>query len=153
MIRAWESLRRRFFRAHRVVRRGAQIEFTDAGQSGQGQPRYLVVTYPHDYGWVTVMPDFRGATGRADDLQKAMLQALKGALKVCSVTLELGKPLPEPLELSFLKKDHVWGRIYGVDWSRAVVHTICADKLIAAAQKKVCEKGLYGDDGTYAQRP
>ena len=152
MVRAWESIRRLFFRARRVVRPKAPLEFTDAGQSEQGQIRYLVVTYPHDYGWVTLMPDFRGATGRADEMKKAMLQALKGALKVCSVTLELGKPLPEPLELSFLKDDHVWGRIYGVDWSKAVVHTISEDKLVAAAQKKVCEKGLYSDDRTYAHR-
>jgi predicted RNase H-like HicB family nuclease len=152
MIRAWEPIRRLFFRGHRIVRQGAPIEFTEAGQSEQGQPRYLVVTYPHDYGWVTVMPDFRGATGRADDMQQAVLQALKGALKVCSVTLELGKPLPEPLELSFLKNDHVWARIYGVDWSRAVVHAISGDKLIAAAQKKVCATGLYRDDRTYAHR-
>jgi hypothetical protein len=91
------------------------------------------------------MPDFRGAMGRADEMQPAMIQALGGALKVCSVTMELGKPLPEPSELSLLKNDPLWTRVYGVDWSRAVVHSVPKDKLVARVRREIFAIGLTSD--------
>ena len=98
------------------------------------------------------MPDFRGATGRANEMHQAMVQALEGALKVCSVTMELGKPLPVPVGLSHLKNDQLWARVYGVDWSRAVVHTVPKDQLIARMQREAFAFGLTSDARTYAPR-
>lgn len=90
---------------------------------------YLLVTYPHEYGWVAVMPDFRGATGRAQEMEPAVWRAIQAARKICAVILELGRSMPTPTDLATVRNNRVWANTYGIDWSNAVVRTISGDKL------------------------
>jgi len=39
---------------------------------------YLAIAFPHDSGgWVTVLPDFVGVTGRAEDARQAIQRATR----------------------------------------------------------------------------
>jgi hypothetical protein len=119
-----------------VRRRFSFNEFTTSREPQTSETRYLVVTYPQEYGWVAVMPDFRGATGRAGEMDAAIGQAIRSANKVCSAISELGRGMPAPMDLSAVKSNHRWAGVYGVDWSKAIVHTIPVNDLIASETKK-----------------
>jgi hypothetical protein len=78
------------------------------------------------------MPDFRGATGRAAEMEAAVLQAIEGARKVCSALEEVGAEIPDPLDISLVKSNPVWVRVYGIDWARAVVQAVSREELMAS---------------------
>jgi hypothetical protein len=119
-----------------VRRRFFFNEFATSMRSETFETRYLIVTYPHEYGWVAVMPDFRGATGRADEMESAIWQAIRSAHKVCSAMRELGRVIPAPMDLSSVKSKHRWAGAYGIDWSKAIVRTISINDLITSETKK-----------------
>ena len=104
---------------------------------------YVLVIYPHEYGWVALMPDFRGATGRAVEMESAISHAIQAARKVCSATMEVGRVIPDPSEISAVKSNPIWVRVYGVDWSRASMRTVSMDELTVHEAKKVmCARSL-----------
>ena len=111
-------------------------EFTTSKQLATFETHYLVVTYPYEYSWVAVMPDFRGATGRAAEMDSAIWQAIRSASKVCSAIKELGRGMPAPMDLSAVKSNHRWAGAYGIDWSKAIVRTIPVSDLIASEDKE-----------------
>ena len=99
--------------------------------------------YPHEYGWVALMPDFRGATGRAVEMESAISHAIQAARKVCSAMMEVGRVIPDPSEISAVKSNPIWVRVYGVDWSRASMRTVSMDELTVHKAKKVmCARSL-----------
>jgi hypothetical protein len=103
--------------------------------SGKKACDYVLVVYPHHYGWVALMPDFRGATGRAAEMEAAVLQAIEGARKVCSAMEEVGAEIANPLDISLVKSNPVWVRVYGIDWARAVVQTVSREELMASKSR------------------
>jgi hypothetical protein len=135
----WQLIKRA---ANILLRQHASVGFAGAAAPETGESPYIMISYRHDYGWVTIMPDFRGAMGRADEMRLAMLRALEATQVVCSAMIELGKPLPVPLDLTFLQNDRDWTRVHGVDWSRAAVHTVSKQELITAVEKIMLLKGL-----------
>jgi predicted RNase H-like HicB family nuclease len=140
----WQRPRHLFYRATSKLgwRRPAFARADGAGQEGE-RGGYLLVIYPHDYGWVALIPDFRGATGRAVEMESAVLQATQAARRVCSAMTEVGRGVPDPSEISSVKSDPVWVRVYGVDWSRATVRTVSMDELtVPRAGKVMCERSL-----------
>lgn len=87
--------------------------------------QFLIIAYPHEScGWVSMLPDFVGVTGRGNAMELAMWRASKAAQQVCEVLARLDKPLPTPTDLASTKKMHLWVSAYGVDWSTAVVRSI-----------------------------
>jgi hypothetical protein len=86
----WHTPRHLFYRAtSKLGLRRAAVAPAD-GAAREGERRgYALVIYPHDYGWVALIPDFRGATGRAAEMESAILQAIKSARKVCSAMIEV----------------------------------------------------------------
>jgi predicted RNase H-like HicB family nuclease len=86
---------------------------------------YLVVTLQHPSGgWVAVLPDFVGVTGRAVSMQHAVDRATAGAREVCAVLVDIKKTMPEPCDLAAAQRNHRWAKEYGVDWERAVVQAV-----------------------------
>jgi hypothetical protein len=86
---------------------------------------YLVVTLQHPSGgWVAVLPDFVGVTGRAVSMQHAIDRATAGAREVCAVLVGIKKTMPEPCDLAAAQKNHRWAKEYGIDWERAVVQPV-----------------------------
>jgi hypothetical protein len=99
------------------------------------------------------MPDFRGATGRTDEMDSAIRQAIQAAQKVCAAIIELGRAVPTPLDLPSVKSNHLWTSVYGIDWSRAVVHTVPVNELIAPEARTVmCARNLTRSSRLYAPR-
>lgn len=87
--------------------------------------QFLIIAYPHEScGWVSMLPDFVGATGRGNTMELAMWRASRAAQQVCELLARLDKPLPTPTDLASTKKMHLWVGTYGVDWSTAVVRSI-----------------------------
>jgi hypothetical protein len=87
--------------------------------------RFLIVAYRHEFcGWVSILPDFVGVTGRASEMGLAMWGATKAAQQVCDVFAQLDHPLPTPTDLASARKRHVWINAYGLDWSTAVVRSV-----------------------------
>jgi predicted RNase H-like HicB family nuclease len=82
---------------------------------------YVLAIYPQDYGWVALMPDFRGATGRDVEMESAILRAIQAARKVCSAMIEVGRVIPAPSEISSVKTDPIWSRLW-----RRLVESDCA---------------------------
>ena len=86
---------------------------------------YLVVALQHPSGgWVAVLPDFVGVTGRATSMQHAIDRATAGAREFCAVVFDIKKAMPEPCELADVQRDHRWAKEYGVDWQQAVIQTV-----------------------------
>lgn len=86
---------------------------------------FLIVTYPHEScGWVAILPDFVGVTGRGAEMGLAMWRATTAAQKVCEVLAQIERPLPVPTDLASAQRKHLWAHVYGVDWSTAVVRSI-----------------------------
>lgn len=86
---------------------------------------YLVVALQHPSGgWVAVLPDFVGITGRATSMQHAIDRATAGAREFCAIVVGIRKAMPTPRELSDAQRDHRWAKEYGIDWERAVIQTV-----------------------------
>jgi hypothetical protein len=86
---------------------------------------YLVVALQHPSGgWVAVLPDFVGVTGRAMTMQHAVDRAAAGAREVCAVVVGIRKAMPEPCELSMAQRNARWAKEYGIDWQQAVIRSV-----------------------------
>jgi hypothetical protein len=86
---------------------------------------FLIIAYPHEScGWVSILPDFVGVTGRANEMGLAMWRATKAAQQVCETLAQLDQALPTPTNLASAQKRHVWVNAYGLDWSTAVVRSV-----------------------------
>jgi predicted RNase H-like HicB family nuclease len=86
---------------------------------------YLVVALQHPSGgWVAVLPDFVGVTGRATSMQHAIERATAGAGEVCAVLVEIKKTMPTPCDLTTAQKNFGWAKEYGIDWQQAVVQSV-----------------------------
>jgi predicted RNase H-like HicB family nuclease len=86
---------------------------------------YLVVALQHPSGgWIAVLPDFVGVTGRAVTMQHAIDRAASGAREVSAVIVEVRKAMPEPSDLSTVQRNLRWAKEYGVDWQRAVIQSV-----------------------------
>jgi hypothetical protein len=86
---------------------------------------YLVVALQHPSGgWVAVLPDFIGVTGRATSLQHAIDRAAAQAREYCAIVVAIKKTMPEPCELAAAQRNHRWAKEYGIDWPRAVIQTV-----------------------------
>jgi hypothetical protein len=86
---------------------------------------YLVVALQHPSGgWVAVLPDFVGVTGRATSMQHAIDRATAGAREFCAVVFGIRKSMPEPCQLDAARRNLRWAKEYGIDWERAVVQTV-----------------------------
>ena len=86
---------------------------------------YLVVALQHPSGgWVAVLPDFVGVTGRATSMQHAIDRATAGAREYCAIVVGIRKAMPEPCALGDVQRDHRWAKEYGIDWQQAVIQTV-----------------------------
>jgi predicted RNase H-like HicB family nuclease len=86
---------------------------------------YLVVALQHPSGgWVAVLPDFVGVTGRAMTMQHAVDRAVAGAREVCDIIVGIRKAMPEPCDLSVAQRNARWAKEYGVDWQQAVIRSV-----------------------------
>jgi hypothetical protein len=86
---------------------------------------YLVVTLQHPSGgWVAVLPDFVGITGRATSMQHAIDRATAGAREFCAIVVGIRKTMPAPCELGDAQRNHRWVKEYGIDWEHAVIQTV-----------------------------
>ena len=86
---------------------------------------YLVVALKHPSGgWVAVLPDFVGVTGRAVTMQHAIDRAAAGARQVCAVIVSVRNAMPEPCDLAAAQRNHRWVKEYGIDWQQAVTQTV-----------------------------
>lgn len=86
---------------------------------------YLIVAFPHpSCGWVAVLPDFIGVTGRGADTNEAIERALTGAQDVCIALVSINKPMPLPSDLAHAQRNQRWAREYGIDWTTAVVRAV-----------------------------
>ena len=86
---------------------------------------YLVVALRHPSGgWVAVLPDFVGVTGRATSMQHAVDRAAAQAREYCAIVVAINKTMPEPCELAVAQRNHRWAKEYGIDWPQAVIQTV-----------------------------
>lgn len=86
---------------------------------------YLVVTLQHPSGgWVAVLPDFVGVTGRAVTMQHAVDRAAAGAREVFGIMVGMKKAVPEPCDIAAAQRNHRWAREYGIDWQHALVQSV-----------------------------
>lgn len=107
---------------------------------------YLVVALQHPSGgWVAVLPDFIGVTGRAVTMQHAIDRAAAGAREVCAVIVSVRKAMPEPSDLAAAQRNHRWVKEYGIDWQQAVTQTVplsypsAGARQVAKRESKVVE--------------
>jgi hypothetical protein len=90
---------------------------------------YLVVTLQHPSGgWVAVLPDFVGVTGRAVSMQHAIDRATAAAREVCAVVFDMKKSMPEPCDLALVQKNLRWAKEYGIDWQQAVIQKVALSR-------------------------
>jgi hypothetical protein len=86
---------------------------------------YLVVALQHPSGgWVAVLPDFVGVTGRAVTMQHAIDRATAEAREVCAIIVGIKKSMPEPCDLATAQRNVRWAKEYGIDWQRSVIQTV-----------------------------
>lgn len=86
---------------------------------------YLVVALQHPSGgWVAVLPDFVGVTGRAVSMQHAIDRAAAEAREVCSIIVGIKKAMPQPCDLPAAQRDLRWAKEYGIAWDTAVVQAV-----------------------------
>jgi len=86
---------------------------------------YMVVALQHPSGgWVAVLPDFAGVTGRAVTMQHAIDRAAAGAREVCAIIVGIRKAMPEPCDLSTAQRNLRWAKEYGIDWQQAVIEQV-----------------------------
>lgn len=105
---------------------------------------FLIIAYPHEScGWVSILPDFVGVTGRADEMGLAMWRATKAAEQVCEALAQLDQALPTPINLASAQKKHVWVNAYGLDWSTAVVRSVrLSDTFEIAGRSRAARQAL-----------
>jgi len=86
---------------------------------------YLVVALQHPSGgWVAVLPDFIGVTGRAMSMQHAIDRATAEAREVCAIIVDVRKAMPAPCDLITAQRNLRWTKEYGIDWQRAVIQSV-----------------------------
>ena len=86
---------------------------------------YLVIALQHPSGgWVAVMPDFVGVTGRAVSMQHAIDRTTAAAREVCAVIVSVKKAMPEACDLAAARRNIRWAKEYGVNWENAVIQTV-----------------------------
>lgn len=102
---------------------------------------YLVVALQHPSGgWVAVLPDFVGVTGRATSMQHAIDRATAGAREFCAIVIGIRKTMPEPCELADAQRNHRWAKEYGIDWQQAVIQTVAMSHPATASQRRSAAK-------------
>jgi predicted RNase H-like HicB family nuclease len=84
---------------------------------------YLVIAFRH-WGWVAVLPDFVGVTGRAEDVAKAIQRAVVAARSALEALKAVPTQLPVPSNLDAVQRNYAWAKEQGIDWSKAVVSTV-----------------------------
>lgn len=122
---------------------------------------YLVVALQHPSGgWVAVLPDFVGVTGRATSMQHAIDRATAGAREFCAIVFGIRKSMPEPCRLDDAQRNLRWAKEYGIDWERAVVQTVALAHPGAARRRgsprresKVVEWSRRAAERRMAQQP
>lgn len=98
---------------------------------------YLVVTLQHPSGgWVAVLPDFIGVTGRATSMQHAIERATAAAREVCAVVFDIKKHMPEPCDLAVAQKNLRWAKEYGVDWQQATIQKVALSRPGAGMRRR-----------------
>lgn len=86
---------------------------------------YLIVAFPHpSCGWVAVLPDFIGVTGRGADVEEAIARACDGAQDVCIALVAANQPMPQPGDLVRAQRNRRWAKEYGIDWATALVRAV-----------------------------
>jgi hypothetical protein len=102
---------------------------------------YLVVALQHPSGgWVAVLPDFVGVTGRATSMQHAIDRATAGAREFCSVVFDIRKSMPMPCELADVQRNHLWAKEYGIDWQQAVIQTVALSRPGTAQRRSAAKR-------------
>lgn len=87
--------------------------------------QFLIIAYPHEIGgWVSILPDFVGVTGRGNEMGLAMWRATTAAQQIYEVLGQLDQRLPEPTDLAAARTRHLWINAHGLDWSTAVVRSV-----------------------------
>jgi len=122
---------------------------------------YLVVALQHPSGgWVAVLPDFIGVTGRATSMQHAIDRAAAQAREYCAVVVELKKAMPAPCSLEEAQRNHRWAKEYGIDWQQAVIQTVTLSRpgtgqrrTAARRESKVAEWSRRAAARRMAQQP
>lgn len=90
---------------------------------------YLVVALQHPSGgWVAVLPDFVGVTGRAVTMQHAIDRAAAEAREVCAIIVDVRKAMPAPCDLSTAQRNRRWAKEYGINWQQAVVQSVALSR-------------------------
>jgi hypothetical protein len=107
---------------------------------------YLVVALQHPSGgWVAVLPDFVGVTGRAVNMQHAVDRATAGAREMCAIVAGIKKAMPQPCDLVTAQRNLRWTKEYGVNWEQAVIQSVLLSypstsaRRIAKRESKVVE--------------
>ena len=102
---------------------------------------YLIVAFPHpSCGWVAVLPDFIGVTGRGADVEEAIERALTGAQDVCIALVSINKPMPQPGDLSHAQRNQRWTKEYGIDWDSAVVRAVSIPHPSTLPRRRVAKR-------------
>ncbi len=102
---------------------------------------YLIVAFPHpSCGWVAVLPDFIGVTGRGADLEEAIERAVAGAQDVCIALASINKPLPQPGDLAHAQRDQRWAKEYGIDWASAIVRAVSVPDPSTLPRRRVAKR-------------
>jgi predicted RNase H-like HicB family nuclease len=98
---------------------------------------YLVVTLQHPSGgWVAVLPDFIGVTGRATSMQHAIERATAAAREVCAVIFDIRKDMPKPCDLVAVQKNLRWAKEYGIDWQEAIIQKVTLSRPGAGMRRR-----------------
>src|SRR5262245_11822409 len=102
---------------------------------------YLVVALQHPSGgWVAVLPDFVGVTGRAVTMQHAIDRAAAGAREVCAVVVGIKKAMPEPCDLATAQRNHRWAKEYGINWEQAVLQVVAVSHPGTAQRRRPAKR-------------
>jgi predicted RNase H-like HicB family nuclease len=95
---------------------------------------YLTIAYRHPTGgWVAVVPDFVGVTGRGSELSTAIQEARAGAQAVLDVLITLRAASPKQTDLKFAQFNPLLLKRYGVDWPNAFISFVALSSNNAAA--------------------
>jgi len=102
---------------------------------------YLVVALQHPSGgWVAVLPDFIGVTGRAVTMQHAIDRATAAAREVCATIVSIRKAMPEPCALAAAQRNLRWTKEYGIDWQQAVIQSVTLSRPAMSPPRRVAAR-------------
>jgi predicted RNase H-like HicB family nuclease len=102
---------------------------------------YLVVALQHPSGgWVAVLPDFVGVTGRAVTMQHAIDRATAAAREVCATIVGIRKAMPEPSALAAAQRNLRWTKEYGIDWQQAVIQAVTLSHPAMSPRRRAAAK-------------